>query len=520
MRSSAQLVAEPLITDCEGLGMAAHLLQLEHLNKYYSGIKVLDSVSLNIEQGEIHAICGENGAGKSTLIKILTGAIEPSSGTVSIDGISYDKLTPKQSMELGIAVIYQEFSLIPYLSVVENVFYGREISRYGIRNQSKMNTLAHELCEELGIEIDIHAKIHQLGIAHQQIVEILKAVALQSRIIIMDEPTAPLTLKETKLFFQLIHTLKEKGKTIIFISHRLEEVFELCDRVTVLCDGKKILTEPIAVMNRAKLVAAMVGRELVETYPKSKNNVLENEIVLDVTNLENEHIHDISFSLHRGEILGFGGLVGAGRTELMRVLYGIDRFHKGSIQLHGKSFTPRSPSQALQKGIGLIPEDRKKLGIIPCRSVQENLSISSLKALSSFLYIHNKKELSIVDNYIKNLRIKASSEKQLIRNLSGGNQQKVVLSKILATNCDILIFDEPTRGIDVGAKQEIYDLMIQLVETGKSIIMVSSEMPELIGMSNRILVMAAGRIQAELHPQEYSQSRILNIASNGLLKSE
>ena len=513
-------MTEPLLIYHEGLCMHENFLQLDKLSKYYSGVNVLYDVSLNIKQGEIHAICGENGAGKSTLIKILTGAIEPSSGIINIDGVSYDKLTPKQSMALGIAVIYQEFSLMPYLSVVENIFFGREISHFGIRDKNKMNALAHELCKDLGIEIDIHTKVNQLGIAYQQIVEILKAVSLKSRIIIMDEPTAPLTLKETELFFHLIKTLKEKGKTIIFISHRLEEVFELCDRVTVLCDGRKILTESIASMDRSKLVAAMVGRDLIESFPSSGCNTQDKEIVLEVKNLRNSNIHDVSFSLHKGEILGFGGLVGAGRTELMRILYGIDKSNEGMMYLNGEIYNPKNPGHALKSGIGLIPEDRKSHGIIPCRSVQENLSISSLKSLAVNLYINKKRELSIVQDYIKTLRIRASSETQLIQNLSGGNQQKVVVSKMLATNCNILIFDEPTRGIDVGAKQEIYDLMVQLVNKGKSIIMVSSEMPELIGMSDRIFVMAAGKIQAELYPEEFSQSKILNIASNGLMKSE
>ncbi len=488
------------------------ILSVENITKSYSGVCVLHNVSLDIREGEIHALCGENGAGKSTLIKVLTGAILPDSGRIRIGENEYSGLNPRQSMELGISVIYQEFSLIPYLTVYENIFFGREVQKYGIRNRKKMRENAIALCRELGIELDVDSRVCDLGIAYQQIVEILKAVSLNSKIMIMDEPTAPLTGKETELFFRLIRTLQSKGTTIIFISHRLEEVFELCDRATVLCDGRIILTSDIRNLTRKDLVSAMVGRVLSEDYPHSEQPH-GNEVVLDVSGIANKNVHGVSFQLHRGEILGFGGLVGAGRTELMRILFGADSFETGTMTLNGRSYKPNSPRHALQHGIGLIPEDRKHQGIVACLSVRENICMSSEKPLSHYGVLSSRKESELAAKHIDGMKIKVNGQVQLVRNLSGGNQQKVVLGKILATDCDVLIFDEPTRGIDVGAKHEIYQLMVDFISQGKSIIMVSSEMPELIGMSDRILVMAGGKISGELNRNEFSQERILEMAS-------
>ena len=497
----------------KGNEMDTPILRVENVSKVYSGVTVLDDVSLEIYPGEIHSLCGENGAGKSTLIKILTGAITPASGRIFVDGKQYDRLTPRQSMDLGIAVIYQEFSLIPFLTVTENIFYGREKSHLGLCSSREMRQKAIDLCNEMGIELDVDMRVKDLGIAYQQIVEILKAVSLNSRIIIMDEPTAPLTVHETAIFFRLIRRLKEKGTTIIFISHRLEEVFEICDRVTVLCDGHKVLTCMTGEIDRSRLVAAMVGREITNQYPAPSGNGDDGETILEVEDVSNRYVHDICFSLHKGEILGFGGLIGAGRTEVMRILFGLDPYSSGSIRFKGKPYRPRSTKQALDSGIGLIPEDRKRQGIVPCRPVRDNICLSVEKRLSDHWLLFGNAEKDLADESIRELNIKTSGLNQLIRNLSGGNQQKAVLAKMLATNCDVLIFDEPTRGIDVGAKQEIYELMVQLVKQGKSIIMVSSEMPELIGMSDRIIVMGSRTIQGELRRGEYTQERILDIAS-------
>lgn len=490
------------------------ILKVKDICKYYPGVKALDGISFDIRRGEIHAICGENGAGKSTFIKVLTGAIEPSGGTVEFEGVIYKRLFPKKSGELGISVIYQEFSLIPYLTVVENIFYGREIKKGPIRDLAAMKKRAHELCNEMGVEIDLNKRVCDLGIAYQQIVEILKAVSQQSKVIIMDEPTAPLTVKETKVFFNIVKKLKADNVTIIFISHRLEEVFELCDRVSVFCDGKHVTTHNVVDITQRELISYMVGRELSDDYPKPERII--GETILKVENLSNMHVHNVNFELRKGEILGFGGLVGAGRTEVIRAIYGADPIQEGKITFWGKDYKPRNPKDALKAGFGLIPEDRKAQGALLGLSISENIVYSILNKISKLSVVSQNEEKKYVDKYIKEMNIKTPSAGQLVRNLSGGNQQKVVLGKVMATDCEVLIFDEPTRGIDVGAKQEIYGLMCKLLEQGKSIIMISSEMPELLGMSDRIIVMSNGYITGELSQQEFNQESILEMASSKL----
>lgn len=488
------------------------ILRVRNISKHYPGVRALDDVSFEVRRGEVHAICGENGAGKSTLIKILTGAIEPTSGTIEFNGKTYERLNPKQAMELGISVIYQEFSLVPYLTVAENIFYGREIKKGVIRDLKEMDAKAKALCKDMGIELDVNKRVCDLGVAYQQIVEILKAVSRNTEFIIMDEPTAPLTIKETEVFFRIIEKLKKENVTIIFISHRLEEVFELCDRATVFCDGKYIVTKDVKDLNRRQLISYMVGRELSDDYPVPDRKI--GETVMEVRNLTNKNVKDVSFEIKRGEILGFGGLVGAGRTELARALYGADPVQKGEIIFKGQPYHPKTPRTGLNIGIGLIPEDRKAQGVVLSRPIRENIVYSILKRITRLSFINKKKEQQYVDKYIKEMNIKTPSPEQLVQNLSGGNQQKVVLAKAMATECDLLIFDEPTRGIDVGAKQEIYGLMCRLVEAGKSIIMISSEMSELLGMSDRIIVMSNGHIAGELSKEEYSQARVLEMASS------
>lgn len=494
------------------------ILKVKGLSKYYGAIHALSDVSMEFRRGEVHALCGENGAGKSTFIKLLTGASEPTHGTIEYEGVIYKNLTPRQAMNLGITVIYQEFSLIPYLTVAGNIFYGREKSKHGFINQKDMDKRARQLCKDMNVDLDVHARVCDLGVAYQEIVEILKAVSQKSKFIIMDEPTAPLTIKETEVFFNIIRKLKENHTTIIFISHRLEEVFEICDRVTVLCDGHYITTQNVEDIDKKHLISYMVGRELTDEFPKSVQE--PGEVVLKVENLENKHVKDVNFELRRGEILGFGGLVGAGRTELARAIFGADPVQNGRIELKGKPYVPRSPKHALELGIGLIPEDRKAQGVVLGMTIKENVAYSSLKQFSKFSVIRKKEERKCVDQYIAQLNIKTPNMEQFVHNLSGGNQQKVVLAKILATNCDVLIFDEPTRGIDVGAKQEIYSLMCSLLAEGKAIIMISSEMPELIGMSSRIIVMSNGCIGAELMGDDITQENILEIASGKLSSKE
>jgi len=491
--------------------MSETILEVRNVKKYYAGVKALDDVSMGFDRGEIHAIVGENGAGKSTLIKLLTEAITPTSGKIILDGREYDSLTPQMALEKGISVIYQEFNLIPFLTVAENIFYGCEVMKGIFRDVNFMNRETEKLCKEMGVTLNPKARVKDLGIAYQQIVEIIKAVSKNARILIMDEPSAPLTNKEIEFMFRIMRKLKDKGVTILYISHRLEEVFEICDRVSVMRDGKYIITKDVKDTNRKELISYMVGREIGEDYPKPV--VKSAEVILEVRNLNTSKLKNVSFKLKKGEILGFGGLVGAGRTEVARAIYGADIADSGDIILKGKKVKITSPFDGLKHGIGLIPEDRKQQGLVLGMQVKENITYSILKKITRSGFINFNEEKEICNGYKEELRIKTPSLQQKVKNLSGGNQQKVVLAKFLATKCEILIFDEPTRGIDVGAKQEIYHLMRELTKQGKSIIMISSEMPELIGMSDRILVMHEGEIKAELERENFSQQTILEYAS-------
>ena len=492
--------------------MQDNILEVRHLSKYYAGVKALDDVSIAFRRGEVHALAGENGAGKSTLIKAITGAIVPTAGTIVLEGQEYAKLNPMEAIDKGVAAIYQEFTLIPHLTVAENIYFGKEAGRGVFVDKKAMNASARALMDDMGIDLDPSAFVCDLGIAYQQIVEIAKAVAANSKILIMDEPTAPLTNKETQMLFQIIEKLRSRNVTIIYISHRMDEIFKVCDRVSVMRDGKYIRTDNTADITVHDLIASMVGRELGEDYPQRTKPI--GEVVLEVENLESEKVHGVTFQLHKGEILGFAGLVGAGRTEVMQAIFGADRVTGGTISIKGKTVLVKSPSRALELGIGLIPEDRKNQGVLLGLSVRQNVTFSSLKQAMIGCFVSNRKDVAIATEYTEKLRIKTPSVNQQVKNLSGGNQQKVVLAKALATKCDIIIFDEPTRGIDVGAKQEIYGLMRHLAdEEGKSIIMVSSEMPELIGMSDRILVMRHGGIVGEIQKENYSQELILEYAS-------
>lgn len=493
------------------------LLEVEHLSKSYNGLPALADVSFSVAEGSIHALCGENGAGKSTLIKMLSGALSPTSGSFTFDGVRHSGLSPREAMDRGIRAIYQEFTLIPYLTVAENIFYGHEPSRASFCDFAKMKSDTRDLCAQMGVEIDPDARVSSLGVAQQQIVEILKAVSEKARLLIMDEPTAPLTVRETDVFFQIVERLRQAGTTILFISHRLEEVFELCDEITVLCDGRLTATKPVSEIDRRQLISLMVGRELLEEYPASESE--PGEEVFRAVALSNSQLHDVSFALQRGEILGFGGLVGAGRTELARALVGEDRLDAGHMSLRGADYKPRSPRGALARGVGLIPEDRKRQGLVMTLGIKQNISLAILDKISAFRqFIDRAEESKYFQKYADELEIRAASPNQLVGTLSGGNQQKVVLAKILAKDCEIIVFDEPTRGIDVGVKQEIYGLMRGLAKEGKAIIMISSDMPELIGMSDRIEVMSAGYLVADLPKGEFDQEKILELASSKLVK--
>ena len=489
------------------------ILAVRNITKSYPGVKALNNVTLDFRKGEIHAIAGENGAGKSTLIKILTGAIQANHGEIVLEGAIHTGFTPHEAQfELGIAAIYQEFNLVPELSVAENVFFGKELQKGVFLDTKQMQRDTQAVMEKLGITIHPGTLVKDLSVAYRQIVEIAKAVSQNVKILIMDEPSAPLTTNEVDYMFQLVRTLKAQGVTIIYISHRLTEVFELSDRVSVLRDGNLIATLETHATDRKELIAFMVGRELGESYPEKRFS--SDEVLLEVNHLHTPAcLKDVSFRLYKGEILGFGGLIGAGRTELARAIFGADRIESGEMLIDRRKVVNQNPSQAVEHGIALIPEDRKQHGILAEMSVKDNISFSSLQRLTSFGLISGKAQQQLALSFKDKMSIATPDLEQTVKNLSGGNQQKVVLAKWLATQCDVLIFDEPTRGIDVGAKQEIYELIAQLAEEGKGIIFISSEMPELLGMSDRILVMREGEIVGEFPKGKATQRAILELAS-------
>ena len=488
-------------------------LSVHNIVKTYPGVIALRDISVDFFQGEVHGLIGENGAGKSTLMKVISGVIQPDEGEFYIGDERFEKITPNQATEKGLRIIHQELNLIPTLSVTENIFMGRFLGNGVTVNLKEMRKKAVSLFEEMGVQIDPDSLVEDLTVAQMQLVEIAKAISQEVKILIMDEPTSPLTQNEVELLFRLIRRLKEKGVTIIYISHRLGEMFALTDRITVMRDGEKIVTEYTSDLDREKLIRLMVGRTLKETYPPRKQKPKEE--LLRVEHLYGNGLQDINFTLRKGEILGLAGLVGAGRTELVRLIFGADRIEEGKICLEQKELHITEPSQAVENGIALIPEDRKQQGILLELSVKENLDLPNLKEISKRTIVNRNREKRLVEDQIKKLRIKTPSENQLVKHLSGGNQQKVVIGKWLAGNSKILIFDEPTRGIDVGAKQEIYQLMNELTEAGISIIMVSSEMEELMGMSDRILVLREGKITGCLDrsQEEFTQERIMSFAS-------
>ncbi len=487
------------------------ILRVEGLSKYYPGVKAIDNLNMEFREGEVHALLGENGAGKSTLIKCIAGAIEPEPGSIiEINGERFSSLTPMLAKEKGVQVIYQEFNLIPQMSCAENVFLNERTSDLVVNTKERARR-AKEIFDDLGVDIDPNRSVGSYTPAYMQIVEIAKAISKNVKILIMDEPTAPLTVNEVELLFKIVRKLKAQGVTIIYISHRIEELFEIGDRVSVMRDGQYIKTLNIAETNRKELVDLMVGRELTESYPTRKVDL--GEEVLRVENLCGNGVSGINFTLHKGEILGFGGLVGAGRTELMNVIYGANKLESGQIYLDGQPVVIKDTTAALNHGIGMIPEDRKRTGAFLRFSIRWSSTISALKRISRFGVIDRKKEREIADYYIDRLHIRTPSPDQLAGNLSGGNQQKVVLAKTMAAKTRIIIFDEPTRGVDVGAKQEIYQLMNQLVEEGHSILMVSSDMPELLGMSDRIVVICEGKQAGIVPKNEFSQAHILDLAS-------
>ncbi len=492
------------------------ILELKNVSKRYPGVVALNNVSLSIKTGEVHALIGENGAGKSTLVKCCSGAIKPSEGKITLNNEEFTDLTPELSEKKGLAVIYQEFNLINELSVAENVFLGRAIRKNGVFLDMKaMVEETRKIFEQLHIKINPNEVVKNLTVGYQQMVEIAKALSLDAKIIFMDEPSASLTTTEVQDLFRVVEKLKKTGVTIIYISHRLEEVFQLCDRITVLRDGESIETLNVKETNQRKLIELMVGREFTETFPPKTKSITD-EVVLDVKNLSGNGVNDISFQVKKGEILGFGGLIGAGRTEMAELLFGVESYEKGNILLNQKKLITKNPEVVINQGVAYVSEDRKQKGALLDIDIRENIAISILKKISRFSIVDEKKEDLLAKQYMDQLSIKAPSFKQKVKNLSGGNQQKVVLGKCLSPKPDLIILDEPTRGIDVGAKYEIYKLIIEMVEQGKGVILISSEMEELMGISDRILVLSGGKITGELMREEFSQEKILEYASLNL----
>lgn len=496
----------------ERTSSAGPLLTMSGMVKSFPGVQALRGVNLTLHAGEVLALIGENGAGKSTLMKLLGGAQHADAGEIFIAGRQLIAQSPQEAREAGIAVIYQEFNLIPALSAYENIFLGQEIVRAGLLDHRSERRRAAELFQRLGVEIDLDIPCRRLTTAQQQLVEIAKALARQARIIVMDEPTAALTSHETERLFEIIRDLRRHGIGIIYISHRLEEIFTIADRVMVMRDGANVDERPIGQMTRAELIERMVGRELKDEFPP--RSVTLGPPRLEVSGLRRGRaVRDVSFSVARGEILALTGLVGAGRTETARLLFGADPLEAGEIRLDGHRLDIRSPRDAIAAGIGLLTEDRKLQGLVLGASVRENFGLPNLARLSRFGFVLGRRERDEFARYTQLLKIRTPHQEQLARNLSGGNQQKVVLAKWLARNCDVLVFDEPTRGIDVGAKYEIYVLMNDLAAEGKAIVMISSELPEVLGMADRIVVMHEGRVTGEItDARKATQEQVMQLA--------
>jgi len=487
------------------------ILETQHVRKTFPGVIALNDIFFDLCKGEVHVLLGENGAGKSTFVKILSGAYQKTEGQIFLNGRETDIKNPRHAQEIGITIIYQELNLVPHLSAGENIFLGRESSHLGVIDQKQAIFSAQKILDDLGVNISARCHVKELGVAQQQMVEVAKALSLDAKILIMDEPTSALSENEIRQLFSTIRKLKKQGVSIIYISHRLDEVFEIGDRVTVLRDGEQIGTHNIDDISRVELIRMMVNRELKEQFPRQKSP--RGEEILRVKELSMKGtLKNITFSLHRGEVLGIAGLLGSGRTELARAIFGADQIDSGFIYINQEPKRVKSPRHAINLGIGFLTEDRKSQGLVLNLSLRENICLPSVERFSSRGIMNVRKENQAAERYVKELRIKTPGLMQKVMALSGGNQQKVVLSKWLCSHADIFIFDEPTRGIDVGSKVEIYQLMNRLTADGVAILMISSELPEILGMSDRILVMCQGRISGQFSSEEATQEKILHCA--------
>lgn len=491
---------------------SSDILEMRGVSKCFSTAVALDQVDFSVRQGEVHALIGENGAGKSTLIKILSGAYQPDSGGFSLDGKPVLHRSPALMQRLGISVIYQELNLVPHLSVARNIFLGHEpVVVPGVIDFQTMHRRAAELVSQLGVPISTHALVTELGIAEQQLVEVAKALSYQVRLLVMDEPTAPLSEHEAETLFDVVRRLRDRGVTVIYISHRLEEIFRLADRVTVLRDGRVVDTRMVHEVEKDDLVRMMVGRDIKEHHPKAE--VEPGEVLLRVRGLPGRDGEAAELTIRAGEIVALAGLVGSGRTELARRLFGAETLKTGAMELKGQTIAIRSTRQAIRAGIGMVPEDRKTQGLILDRSVSDNITLPILGRLSRGSFIRRGLIRDLVSNIIREIDIRVFSARQAVRTLSGGNQQKVTLAKWLAGQCDVLILDEPTRGVDVGARAEIYQVIGKLVQEGKGILLISSDLPEVLGLSDRIIVVYGGRLVAEFTRRDAVAETIIRFAS-------
>ncbi|MDI6600420.1 MAG: xylose ABC transporter ATP-binding protein [Thermoanaerobacteraceae bacterium] len=504
--------------------MSEYILEMKNITKDFPGVRALDNVSLRVKRGEVHAICGENGAGKSTLMKILSGVYPYGTyeGDIIIDGEGKQFHNIKDSEEEGIAIIYQELTLVKYMTVGENIFLGEEPVKNGVIDWMKVYADTSRILKELKIDINPYEKVMNLGIGHQQMVEIAKAISKNARILILDEPTSALTETETERLFEILRNLKANGVTCIYISHKLDEIYEIADSITIIRDGKTVATDMVSNIDENRIISLMVGRELTQRFPRVKHT--PGEVVLEVKNYTvydpeipgKKVVDNVSFIARKGEILGFAGLMGAGRTELASSIFGAyPGRNEGEIYINGQRVHIRNPQEAIESGIAYLSEDRKRYGLVQLMDVQENIALPNYRLISRHGVINNNEKIKNAYKYVNGLGIKTPTLAQRVANLSGGNQQKVVLAKWLMSDPKTLILDEPTRGIDVGAKFEIYNIMNDLVDMGVCVIMISSELPEILGMSDRIYVLHEGKINGEFNIDEATQEKIMYAATGG-----
>ncbi|CAE6965418.1 sugar ABC transporter ATP-binding protein [Paraburkholderia domus] len=489
-------------------------LEVKGISKSYPGVRALDRIEFSCSHGSVHALVGENGAGKSTLIKILSGATSPDEGELVLDGKPYSPDSPSEAVTAGVSTIYQEFNLIPGLSVAENIFLGRERIARGLLDAASMRREARALLKRIGAPIDVRRRVGTLSVAEQQLVEIAKALAVSARVLIMDEPSATLSDHEMTLLYNIVRNLSREGVTILYVSHRMDEIFDLCDTCTIMKDGRSVCTRKVAELDRASLIRLMVGREVDTRFPDRRHagDDVTAGIVLDVKALRlAERVKDVTFNVRAGEIVGLAGLVGAGRTEVARAIFGLDDIASGEISLRGRAHRPKTPAEAIDAGVALVPEDRKAQGLVLGLSIRENAMLPTLASICRLGFINRRREQARVASVCQQLAVSASSAEVPVGTLSGGNQQKVVFGKWIAHDYTLLILDEPTRGVDVGAKVEFYRLIDEIARSGKAVLLISSEMPELIGMADRIVALRDGVVTGEASARGATEESILHM---------